>query len=117
MGYCAKARIYSHIYCVIALFVSDQVKDVHGASAGGSWPYMKTYDIWGSAQTKAGPVQRSGTLTTSNDLELHDYRGKTSFRNEKGMVKKTVLILLGSFHSFDDLKIANRRNVISYDTK
>ncbi|XP_031623668.1 uncharacterized protein LOC116340997 isoform X2 [Contarinia nasturtii] len=86
MGYCAKVRIYSHIYCVIvvALFLSKQVCDVHGASKGSSWPSMKTYDIWGSPQNKA--IQHSGsgsTMTASNDLEIQDYRHKTSFRNEK----------------------------------
>lgn len=100
MGYYAKVRIYSHIYCVIvAIFISNNhVNDVHGASSGGSWPPMKTFDIWGSPQNKAGPqAQRNAA---SNNLELQDYRDKTSFRNEKGnglmIHDKTVLILYAS---------------------
>lgn len=103
MGYCAKVRIYSHIYCVIvALFIviSEQVCDVHGGSAGSSWPSMKSYDIWGSDASSSSLHTRRGnggsTLAASNDLQIQDYRDKTSFRNEKGMErtkKKTVLIL------------------------
>ncbi|XP_055301189.1 uncharacterized protein LOC129567858 isoform X2 [Sitodiplosis mosellana] len=52
---------------------------------------MKTYDIWGSPQNKAAAATSSlhtqhggsSTLTASNDLEIHDYRDKTSFRNGK----------------------------------
>lgn len=103
MGYCAKVRIYSHIYCVIvALFIviSEQVYDVHGASAGSSWPSMKSYDIWGSDASSSLHTRRGSgdgsKLAASNDLQIQDYRDKTSFRNEKGMErtkKKTVLIL------------------------
>lgn len=120
MGYCAKVRIYSHIYCVIvALFVSKNVHDdVHGASAGNSWPSMKTYDIWGSPQNKVASLNTRGgtTLTASNDLQIQNYRDKTSFRNEKGMEashKKTVLILyvrsffLLSFASFSSERKKN----------
>lgn len=100
MGYCAKARIYSHIYCVIALLsiiVSNQVKEMHGASAGNSWPSMKTYDIWGTSHMQTGSLPSStqhnddddddsgGTLTAANDMVIQDYRAKTSFRNGKGM--------------------------------
>lgn len=86
MGYCAKARIYSHIYCVIALsIVSDQVKEMHGASKGSSWPSMKTYDIWGAAQNKADSLNAEQRNKTSNDMVIQNYRYKTSFRNEKGM--------------------------------
>lgn len=93
MGYCAKVRIYSHIriYCVIVLFVSNKVNEMHGASTGSSWPNMKTYDIWGSSQNQEKPLHtQRGTMAASNDLQLQDYRHKTSFRNEKGMetVKK-----------------------------
>lgn len=94
MGYCAKVRIYSHIYCVIVavfILVSKQVYNVHGASAGSSWPSMKTYDIWGSPQNKVDGASsssslhtRRSTLTASN-LEIQDNRDKTSFRNEKGI--------------------------------
>lgn len=97
MGYCAKVRIYSHIYCVIVvvLFISKHVCDVHGASKGSSWPSMKTYDIWGMPQNKA--IQSSGnggsnTMTASNDLEIQDYRHKTSFRNEKGMEHTRICV-------------------------
>ena len=103
MGYCAKARIYSHIYCVIALLsiVSNQVKEMHGASAGNSWPSMKTYDIWGTSHMRAGSLNTQhngsggdddedsdgggGTMTATNDMVIQNYRHKTSFRNEKGM--------------------------------
>lgn len=90
MGYCAKVRIYSHVYCVIALLsiVSNQVKEMHAASAGSSsWPSMKTYDIWGSPENKGEPMssQHSSKQTTSTNVLLQDYRHKTSFRNEKGM--------------------------------
>lgn len=97
MGYCAKARIYSHIYCVIALLsiVSNQVKEVHGASAGGSWPSMKTYDIWGTSHMQTGSSTSDddstiiggggGTMTAANDMVIQDYQQKTSFRDGKGM--------------------------------
>lgn len=87
MGYCAKVRIYSHIYCVIvALFITKQVYDVQASSKGKSWPSMKTYDIWGSTQNQAESLHtQRGSKLTSNDLEIKDYRDKTSFRNEKGM--------------------------------
>ena len=73
--------------------------DVHGASAGSSWPSMKSYDIWGSDASSSLHTRRGNggsTLAASNDLQIQDYRDKTSFRNEKGMErtkKKTVLIL------------------------
>lgn len=84
MGYCAKVRIYSHIYCIIValIIISYQVNDVE--LAGGSWPPMKTYDIWGSPQNKAGLLQAKRNAA-SNDLELEANHDKTSFRNEKGM--------------------------------
>lgn len=102
MGYCAKARIYSHIYCVIALLsiVSNQVKEMHGASAGSSWPSMKTYDIWGTSHMQTGSSASTlqngddegssirgggGTMTAANDMVIQDYRQKTSFRDGKGM--------------------------------
>lgn len=102
MGYCAKARIYSHIYCVIALLsiVSNQVKEMHGASAGSSWPSMKTYDIWGTSHMQTGSSMSTqpngdnggddnssggGTMTAANDMVIQDYRHKTSFRDGKGM--------------------------------
>lgn len=86
MGYCAKVRINSHIYCVIvALFISIHTNDVHCASHGHSWPSMKTYDIWGSSQNKPLHAQRGSLSAAANELQLKDYRGQTSFRNEKGM--------------------------------
>lgn len=119
MGYCAKVRIDSHIYCVIvALFISIH-NHVHCASPGHSWPSMKTYDIWGSSQNKPLHAQRGSDR--ANELELKDYRDKTSFRNEKGMrnTHETVLILYASIlcrfiffssYSFiDDLTEANER--------
>lgn len=105
MGYCAKVRIYSHIhiYCVIVLFVSNQVNEMHGASTGSSWPSMKTYDIWGSSQNQAKPLHtQRGTLTASNDLQLQDYRYKTSFRNEKGMERHETVLILYAFYTDGD---------------
>lgn len=104
MGYCAKVKFFSHVICVIAfLLISYRLNDVHCIAnvPGKSWPNMKTYDIWGSETNKNQEStlhsQRS-PFSTSNDLLIHDYSEKTSFRNEKGimdlMPKTRIYVLI-----------------------
>lgn len=89
MGYCAKGIHSSRSMACIVLILFLVVLYIatgHCASIPGkSWPSMKTYDIWGT-NTKTVPEQSErNTVTMTNEVLLHDYNQKTSFRNGKGM--------------------------------
>lgn len=90
MGYCAKARILSHIICVIAtislLLSLCVVNVVHCANSkvpGKTYPNLKSYDIWG-ADTEADGDQHHTFTSSDDDVLLQDYGEKTSSRNGKG---------------------------------
>lgn len=93
MGYCAKARILSHIKCVIAiLLVSLCANSVYCANSkvpGKTYPNLKSYDIWGADADQndgeAADQQRNTFTSSDDDVLLQDYGQQTSSRNGKGI--------------------------------
>lgn len=102
MGYSAKVKVFSHLSLAIAVLATFEVNSVYSASYGKSSPSMKTYDIWGPTPNKVESKQNTKHSTSSNELLLDEFKGKTSLRNGKGrfeILNTLVCSVIASFFS------------------
>lgn len=106
MGFCAKVNLLS-VFISVFIILSFIATEENAASINAkSWPFMKTYDIWGTddkssseeqsrkkrQQQQTVQTKNQNMLLSNDNILLQDYSYKTSLRDGKG--KEISMIML-----------------------